>query len=98
MSDSHNIFFSNEKNGTVNSNKYCVLSFRIRIRPRVLIDVTKRDTSCNIFGVSMRFPVAIAPTAMQKLAAPCGERATARGKIPSDSNKTVWPHSIKRFD
>lgn len=53
------------------------------MRPRVLIDVTKRDTSCNILGLDLSFPVAIAPTAMQKLAFPCGERATAQGNLHS---------------
>lgn len=55
-------------------------SFSLRIRPRVLIDVSNRETKCNLFGIDMAFPVAIAPTAMQRMAHPEGELATARGK------------------
>lgn len=54
----------------------------IRIRPRVLINVEKRDTSCELFGLKLDLPIAIAPTAMQKMAYPDGERATAKGICP----------------
>lgn len=53
--------------------------FRIRIRPRFLIDVSKRDLSCNVLGTNLDYPIAIAPTAMQKMAHPEGEKATAKG-------------------
>lgn len=71
----------------------CNPRIRIRIRPRVLIDITKRDTSCNVFGIDLSFPVAIAPTAMLKMANPCGERAVARGKLRPHS---LW--AIHNFD
>lgn len=53
--------------------------FRIRIRPRFLIDVSKRDLRCNVLGTNLDFPIAIAPTAMQKMAHLEGEKATAKG-------------------
>lgn len=53
---------------------------RIRIRPRVLVDVVERDASCHAFGLKLDFPIAVAPTAMQRMAHPDGELATARGK------------------
>lgn len=55
--------------------------FSLRIRPRVLIDVSHRDTSCNIFEIKLDFPVAIAPVSMQKMASPEGELASARGNF-----------------
>lgn len=59
---------------------FFLISFSIRIRPRVLIDVSNRETKCNLFGIDMDSPIAIAPTAMQRMAHPEGELATARGK------------------
>lgn len=51
---------------------------KYRIRPRVLRDVSKIDTSVNIFGHKNSIPLGVAPTAMQCLAHPDGELATAR--------------------
>lgn len=50
-----------------------------RIRPRVLINVQNRDTKCDVLGMKIDFPIAIAPTAMQRMAHPDGECATAKG-------------------
>lgn len=55
------------------------LRHRLRLRPRVLIDVSSRSTKCNVLGLDLDLPVAIAPTALQKMAHSEGERATARG-------------------
>jgi 4-hydroxymandelate oxidase len=52
---------------------------RIRLRPRVLRDVSVVDTATTILGAPVATPVAIAPTAYQRLAHPDGEVATARG-------------------
>lgn len=52
---------------------------RIRIRPRVLIDVSNRDLGCNILGINLDFPIAIAPTSVQRLLHSDGENATAKG-------------------
>lgn len=52
-----------------------------RIRPRVLINVQNRSTKCEILGIKLDFPIGIAPTAMQRMAHPDGECATAKGII-----------------
>lgn len=49
-----------------------------RIRPRVLRDVSKRDLSVEIFGSKVSAPLGISPTAMQRMAHPEGEIATAK--------------------
>lgn len=49
-----------------------------RIRPRMLVDVSKRDLSTKVLGQSMQLPFLIAPMAFQCLANPDGEVATAR--------------------
>ncbi|KAF2123909.1 FMN-dependent alpha-hydroxy acid dehydrogenase [Dothidotthia symphoricarpi CBS 119687] len=51
---------------------------KYRIRPRVLRDVSAIDTSVTVFGHKTSIPLGIASTAMQGLAHPDGEIATAR--------------------
>ena len=51
----------------------------LRLRPRVLRDVTAIDTSVSILGHKMPTPIMVAPTGRHKLFHPEGERATARG-------------------
>ena len=51
---------------------------KYRIRPRVLRDISVIDTSCPLFGARSSLPLGVAPTAMQCLAHPDGEIATAR--------------------
>jgi 4-hydroxymandelate oxidase len=52
---------------------------RMRLRPRVLVDVSSLDTRVTLFGHQHAFPILLAPTAYQRLAHPDGEIATARG-------------------
>jgi 4-hydroxymandelate oxidase len=51
---------------------------RFVLRPRVLVDVSKRSTSTTVLGDVVSFPVFVAPTALHRLADPEGEVATAR--------------------
>lgn len=51
---------------------------RIRLRYRVLRDVSERDLSIDLLGHRLSMPILIAPTAFHKLAHPDGEVATAR--------------------
>ncbi|KAF5944762.1 hypothetical protein HYC85_018839 [Camellia sinensis] len=51
---------------------------RILFRPRILIDVSKIDMTTTVLGFKISMPIMIAPTAMQKMAHPEGEVATAR--------------------
>lgn len=51
---------------------------KYRIRPRVLRDISAIDLSTPLFGTTLSMPIGVAPTAMQCLAHPDGERATAR--------------------
>jgi 4-hydroxymandelate oxidase len=51
----------------------------IRLKPRVLRDVSLLDTRLELFGQKMDFPILLAPTAYHKLIHPQGEAATARG-------------------
>jgi isopentenyl diphosphate isomerase/L-lactate dehydrogenase-like FMN-dependent dehydrogenase len=51
---------------------------RIRLRPRVLVDVSRCDLSTSVLGAPISMPVIIAPTAGHGLAHPDAECATAR--------------------
>lgn len=52
---------------------------RIRLKPRVLVDVSKLDTRVTLFGQQHAFPILLAPTAAQRLTHEEGELATVRG-------------------
>src|SRR5215472_92829 len=51
---------------------------RIRLRPRVLVDVSTIVTDTTVVGVPVRRPILIAPMAYQCLAHPEGECTTAQ--------------------
>jgi isopentenyl diphosphate isomerase/L-lactate dehydrogenase-like FMN-dependent dehydrogenase len=51
---------------------------RLKLRPRVLVDVGSVSTQTSVLGTDVALPVLIAPLAMQRMAHPDGEIATAR--------------------
>ncbi|KAI1301700.1 Hydroxyacid oxidase 1 [Halotydeus destructor] len=52
---------------------------RLRIKPRFLErDVSKRSTETTFLGSTVPFPIGVSPTALQRMAHPDGELATAR--------------------
>ncbi len=52
---------------------------RIRLRPRVLVDVSNCDTRTTVLGTPVSMPILVAPMALHCLAHPEGECATAQG-------------------
>src|SRR5262245_46007182 len=52
---------------------------RLRLRPRMLRDIRKVDTSVSLLGALVNTPVMVAPTGRHNLFHPDGELATARG-------------------
>ena len=61
----------------------------IQLRPRVLIDVSRIDTSVRLFGRVLPHPILLAPTAYHKLLHPDGEVATARGAMAAQATMIV---------
>ncbi len=51
---------------------------RLKLRPRVLVDVGGGTTTTSVLGTEVSMPVLIAPLALQRMAHPDGELATAR--------------------
>jgi 4-hydroxymandelate oxidase len=62
---------------------------RIRLKPRILVDVSKLDTRVTIFGQEHAFPILLAPVAAQKLMHPDGELASARGASAAGATMVV---------
>eukprot|EP00913_Durusdinium_trenchii_P007277 g6839.t1 len=62
---------------------------KYRIIPRVLVPVTSVDMRCSFFGIDLRFPVMIAPSAMHGQAHEDGEKATARAAVRAGSAFTL---------
>ncbi|MDQ3145574.1 MAG: alpha-hydroxy-acid oxidizing protein [Actinomycetota bacterium] len=56
---------------------------RHRLRPRVLVDVSRVDPSATILGTPVRMPVGVAPTALHGLGHAEAELATARAAARS---------------
>ncbi len=71
-----------------------ILAWRnLRLRPRVLRDVTEIDTSTTILGERMPSPLMIAPTGRHKLFHSEGERATARGAAAANVHYVMASNS-----
>lgn len=49
------------------------------LRPRVLVDVSKRDTSTTVLGTKVSMPILVAPTSFHGLVHSDGEVATGKG-------------------
>ncbi len=60
---------------------------RIALRPRVLVDVSERDTSTELLGRRHPLPLLVAPMAFAKLAHPDGELAI--GRAAGDAGVTM---------
>lgn len=58
---------------------------RLRLRPKVLVDVSKIDTRVSLLGREVPFPILLAPTADHRMVHPEGELASARGAGSADA-------------
>jgi 4-hydroxymandelate oxidase len=52
---------------------------RLRLRPRMLVDVTRRSLAVTALGAELAMPIIVAPTAARHFADPDGDLAVARG-------------------
>jgi 4-hydroxymandelate oxidase len=58
---------------------------RLRLRPKVLVDVSKLDTRISLLGLELPHPILLAPAADHRMLHSEGELATARGAGGSDA-------------
>ena len=70
----------------------------IRLRPRVLVDVSKIDTKLHLLGLDLAYPILLAPTAFHMMVHPQGEEETARGASAADALLVVSSASNTRID
>jgi isopentenyl diphosphate isomerase/L-lactate dehydrogenase-like FMN-dependent dehydrogenase len=78
---------------------------RIKLRPKVFVDVTHHSTNVNSCAVSLlngqttcSFPVLIAPTAMHRMADEGGERSTARAAVQANTVMILSTLSTTRIE
>jgi 4-hydroxymandelate oxidase len=71
---------------------------RIRLRPRILVDVSQIDPRVTLFGRELPFPILLAPTAYHKLAHAEGEIATAKGAGASGATMVVSTSSTTSIE
>ncbi|GHO58878.1 alpha-hydroxy acid oxidase [Ktedonobacter robiniae] len=70
----------------------------IRLRPRMLVDVTTCDTSTSVLGSPVSMPILVAPTAQHGFAHPEGECETARGVGQAGTLLTASSVSSRRLE
>ncbi len=71
---------------------------RIKLLPRMLVDVSKRDLSVTVLGESLQLPIMIAPMAFQCLAHDDGEVATARAAAGAGAGMILSTMSTKSIE
>ncbi len=70
----------------------------IRLRPRVLVDVSKIDTRINLLGAEMPFPILLAPTGGQGFIQPDGDLAAARGAAAAHATYVISSSASMRVE
>ena len=66
---------------------------RIKLQPRVLVDVSRIDTSVEMFGQKFDLPILLAPVGLQRLYHPDGEVAAARGGAEAQATYVISSYS-----
>src|SRR5579863_8520989 len=61
----------------------------IRLKPRILVDVSKLDTRVSLFGQEFPFPILLAPTGGQRFVHPEGELAAVRGAAAANATSVI---------
>lgn len=62
---------------------------RLRLNPRVLVDVSSLDTQVTLLGRRLSFPILLAPTAYQQMMHPEGELATVQGASHAEATMVL---------
>ncbi len=70
----------------------------IRLKPRILVDVSRLDTRVTLFGQELPFPIILAPTGGQKLIHPEGELAAVRGAAAANATYVISSSASMRVE
>lgn len=71
---------------------------RLRLAPKVLVDVSKLDTRIDLFGSELESPVLLAPVAYHRIYHRDGEKATARGASAAGSAFVISTYTTTAID
>ncbi|KAK5131367.1 hypothetical protein LTR08_000970 [Meristemomyces frigidus] len=82
-------FFNSGSTDQITINENSTAYAKYRVRPRVLVDVSKADTSTTCFGRRTSFPLGVSPAGLQAMAHPDGELATARACARKGVNMAI---------
>jgi 4-hydroxymandelate oxidase len=72
-------YYASGSDDEVTLGENCLAYQRMKILPRMLVDVSRRDTSTTILGAPISMPIVVAPTAFHGLADDRAEVATVKG-------------------
>jgi 4-hydroxymandelate oxidase len=70
----------------------------LKLKPRVLVDVSRLDTGLELFGQRLDFPILLAPTGGQRLIHPAAELETARGAHAAGATMVVATGTSARIE
>ncbi|HEV2445240.1 MAG TPA: alpha-hydroxy acid oxidase, partial [Candidatus Sulfopaludibacter sp.] len=70
----------------------------IRLKPRVLVDVSKLDTRVRLFSQELPFPILLAPTGGQRFVHPEGELAAVRGAASANAIYVISSSASMRVE
>jgi 4-hydroxymandelate oxidase len=70
----------------------------IRLKPRVLVDVSALDTRLEVFGQRLEFPILLAPTAGQRVVHAGAEPEAARGAHAAGATLVVSTNASARIE
>lgn len=70
----------------------------IRLKPCILVDVSKIDTRVKLFGQELPFPILLAPTGAQRFVHPEGEIAAARGAAAANAIYVISSSASMRVE
>jgi 4-hydroxymandelate oxidase len=68
---------------------------KIRLNPRVLVDVSNLDLKTDVLGQSFDLPILLAPAALHRLWHPDGERATVQGASESGAGMVLSSYATE---
>ena len=70
----------------------------IRLKPRVLVDVSRLNTRVRLFGQELPFPILLAPTGGQRFVHPEGELAAVRGAAAAEATYVISSSASMRVE
>jgi 4-hydroxymandelate oxidase len=70
----------------------------LRLRPRMMRDISKIDTSVSVLGARVPMPILVGPTGRHRLFHPDGECATARGAAAAGTVFTLPTHANRLIE